>query len=713
MQPAVQNSLAMLFLAVRTRPRCRQKARAVCIERLESRTMLAFDPSAQAQEMLEHVNRMRVNPQAELNVLFSNLNPLTARDPDANAAIRHFNDPTSAGIQSEWSSLRPTAPLAWNESLVSAATGHSQLMVQHDQQSHQVPGEPGLSSRLANAGYVRLSAAGENVFAYAKNVFNAHSAFAIDWAVSGRGHRVNLMNPSYRDFGVGLAADDSASTRVGPLVTTQNFGSRFDYGNPYLLGVVYRDANTNGRYDAGEGVRGASIQVTGPSGTFTTTTMSAGGYQLKVPGGTYVVTASGGGLTSPHVRSGVLVASTNTKVDFTGTSAPPAVGVPGMPTQVVAAAGDRSATVTWQAPVSNGGGAITNYVIQFSGNGGGTWTTVNRAASPATAATATGLVNGTNYVFRVAAVNSAGAGGYSLISNSVRPAARIATPASPTGVVANAGNGRVTLRWNAPASNGGSAITRYAVQSSTDGGRTWETAAIPASTRTSASVTGLNNGTQYVFRVAAVNAAGTGAYTAPTASVAPVAGALTPIDLTVFANRRLQSVGYGAVGRLPEGNVTLGGIGFAIPVGGNNVWTGEAARGGNPRALDVPVNAFGVTRVHTLINTLWGERDNGARASITFFGSAGAMHTVELDGNNHIRDYLWNTWTNTINRNSAVNVFTAGSGKGIGSNNQVRLDMQTFTLPTAFANQTLTRVRISDWGGSHYQRLIVSGITIH
>jgi hypothetical protein len=284
-------------------------------------------------------------------------------------------------------------------------------------------------------------------------------------------------------------------------------------------------------------------------------------------------------------------------------------------------------------------------------------------------------------------------------------------PSAPVNVAGTAGNGRVALTWGVPTSNGGAAITRYRVEFSVDGGRSWQAGPDVAATRTSTDVSGLRNGVAHLFRVAAVNSAGTGGFSNPM-TVTPAAGIATTISLAPFANQRLQSVGFGAVSRLPEGNVTLGGVRFSIPVGGNNVWTGAAATGGNPRVLDVPVNAFGVTQVNTLINTLWGERDAGVKASITFYGSANTAYTVELDGNTHIRDYLWNTWTNTINGTSTVNVFTAGSGQGIAPGNQVRLDMQTFRLPEAFANQTLTSIRISDWGGSSYQRLIVSGITI-
>ena len=46
----------------------------------------------------------------------------------------------------------------------------------------------------------------------------------------------------------------------------------------------------------------------------------------------------------------------------------------------------------------------------------------------------------------------------SVVLTAVRePQARILNPGPPTGLTATAGNGRVTLSWNPPASNGGAA----------------------------------------------------------------------------------------------------------------------------------------------------------------------------------------------------------------------------------------------------------------
>jgi len=110
-------------------------------------------------------------------------------------------------------------------------------------------------------------------------------------------------------------------------------------------------------------------------------------------------------------------------------------------------------------------------------------------------------------------------------------------PGTPTALSATGGNAQVSLAWTAPASNGGSAITDYAVQFSSNSGSTWTTFADGTSTATSATVTGLTNGTAYVFRVAAVNAVDTGAYTSPSSSVTPSAGTPpnAPTGLTATA----------------------------------------------------------------------------------------------------------------------------------------------------------------------------------
>ena len=92
-------------------------------------------------------------------------------------------------------------------------------------------------------------------------------------------------------------------------------------------------------------------------------------------------------------------------------------------------------------------------------------------------------------------------------------------PAAPTGLAATAGNTQATLSWTA-ASNGGSNITDYLVQYSTDNS-TWTTFADGTSTSTSATVTGLTNGTLYYFRVSAINAVNTSAASS-TASTTPV-----------------------------------------------------------------------------------------------------------------------------------------------------------------------------------------------
>jgi hypothetical protein len=98
-------------------------------------------------------------------------------------------------------------------------------------------------------------------------------------------------------------------------------------------------------------------------------------------------------------------------------------------------------------------------------------------------------------------------------------------PAAPTNVTGLSGNGQVAISWTAPTVSAQIPVTDYIIQYSSNSGSSWTTFSDGVSAATSATVTGLTNGTSYVFRVAAVNALGQGAFTAASSSATPASQA--------------------------------------------------------------------------------------------------------------------------------------------------------------------------------------------
>lgn len=73
---------------------------------------------------------------------------------------------------------------------------------------------------------------------------------------------------------------------------------------------------------------------------------------------------------------------------------------------------DTSVTLKWKPPSS--GGIVSDYLVEYSSNGGSSWSTFNKPISTLSMLTVTGLTASTSYQFRVSAV---GAGGTGVASN--------------------------------------------------------------------------------------------------------------------------------------------------------------------------------------------------------------------------------------------------------------------------------------------------------
>ncbi|MFB8188273.1 carboxypeptidase regulatory-like domain-containing protein [Microbacterium sp. NPDC055988] len=249
------------------------------------------------------------------------------------------------------------------------------------------------------------------------------------------------------------------------------------------------------------------------------------GYSVRIyTGGQLVreVAVTGQSFSLTGLTAQTTYAASVTAINAVGSSAesprvsfttPKPLTVPGAPTAVSVVPGDGQVVVSWTAPTANGGSAITGYTVTASPGGAKVTTT------GATTATVTGLTNGTAYKFLVTATNAVGTSVPSAVSATVTPLAPPKAPGAPTAVTAVAGNGQATVSWKAPTSNGGSAITGYAVTAQ-PGGKT-----VTTTGATTATVTGLANGTAYTFTVKATNAVGYSPTSAASSAVTPAAAA--------------------------------------------------------------------------------------------------------------------------------------------------------------------------------------------
>ena len=182
--------------------------------------------------------------------------------------------------------------------------------------------------------------------------------------------------------------------------------------------------------------------------------------------------------------------------------------VPGTPTGLTATVTSSSQiNLSWSKP-SDGGTPITDYKIERS-TGNNVWSTIPHVASSATTFSDTGLSANTSYSYRVSAINAVGTGSASSTAKATTLTAAPTVPGQPTNLVAKAGVSKISLTWTAP-SDGGSPITGYKIQRSTDN-TNWSTLVSSTGTKnTSYTDSGLLAGAKYYYKVSAINKIGTG-----------------------------------------------------------------------------------------------------------------------------------------------------------------------------------------------------------
>ena len=196
-------------------------------------------------------------------------------------------------------------------------------------------------------------------------------------------------------------------------------------------------------------------------------------------------------------------------------SAAGAASAPSAPRSVSAVPTNHGAKVSWKVPASNGGSAITGYVVTpFLGK---TAQPARTFASAKATQVVSGLTNAKAYSFKVAARNATGKGAASAASGAViagapgRPGQNGKTTAQPNGSQLP---GQIEVSASPPASNG-AVITRYDAKCISSNGGAGANGVRTKPAVHIVLVSGMTPGKTYRCTMTATNARGTGPRSLP------------------------------------------------------------------------------------------------------------------------------------------------------------------------------------------------------
>ncbi|QYZ71238.1 CAP domain-containing protein [Neotabrizicola shimadae] len=252
--------------------------------------------SATEQYLLELINRARLDPAGEAARLGIDLN---------------------SGLSPGTISASAKQVLAPNALLDQAATSHSLWMLQTDTFSHTGSGGSTPGTRATTAGY-KWSILGENI-SYRGTTGTVDAAAYIEQQhydlFKSSGHRLNMLNSSYREIGVSqeLGQFTSGSTTFNASMVTELFGTSGSAS--FVTGVAYADRDKDGFYSIGEGRSGVSLNAAGQG----TSTAEAGGYAIAVSSSAISSAVAVTGTVGAQAFSVTLdLTSGNAKLDIVG-----------------------------------------------------------------------------------------------------------------------------------------------------------------------------------------------------------------------------------------------------------------------------------------------------------------------------------------------------------------------------------------------------------
>ncbi len=172
-------------VSVRITQRNSVRLRGLHVEHLETRRLMAFDPTASEQELMQLANRFRTDPRGEFSRLIASVSPRRAYDTSVNDALTFFN--TNVRLSNPNWRFSTRRASWWDESAQRMAQDYLPFLAAAKRSSHTLDGT--VLQRFNRYGFNVSggAAARENIFIGATSPVQTHAAYVIDWGSGPNG----------------------------------------------------------------------------------------------------------------------------------------------------------------------------------------------------------------------------------------------------------------------------------------------------------------------------------------------------------------------------------------------------------------------------------------------------------------------------------------------------------------------------------------------